>query len=60
MYDTFKPSRYIKKLNPDYGFSQATFEIIGIKLKNMNTAERYGKAFFLTVLRPFLQCQVSV
>jgi len=43
-------SRYIKKLNPAYGFSQATFEIIGMKSKYMNAAERHGKVFFFNCL----------
>jgi len=47
-------SRYIKKLNPAYGFSQTTFEIIGMKSKNMNAAERHGKVFFFNCLRAVL------
>lgn len=33
-------SRSIKKLNLAYGFSQATFEIMGMKSKNMRAAEK--------------------
>ncbi|KAL5239219.1 hypothetical protein ACI65C_006629 [Semiaphis heraclei] len=34
--------RYIKRLRPAYGFSQETFQILGMKSKNMRIAERHG------------------
>lgn len=34
--------RYIKQLHPVYGFSEATFEVMGLKAKDMSEMERHG------------------
>lgn len=34
--------RYIKKLYPTYGFSEVTFQIMGLKAKDMYEIERHG------------------
>lgn len=43
-------SRYIKKLNPAYGISQETFEIMGMKSKNMRTAEKHSRVFYFSTV----------
>ncbi|XP_050062945.1 uncharacterized protein LOC126552296 [Aphis gossypii] len=34
--------RYIKKIHPVYGFSEAAFEVMGLKTKDMSEMERHG------------------
>lgn len=34
--------RYIKKIRPVYGFSDATIQIMGLKVKEMTEMEKHG------------------
>jgi len=34
--------RYIKKLRPVYGFSEATIKIMGLKVKEMTEMDKHG------------------